>query len=318
MSEIRREKKGDRLEITPDIDAALQYLSALNADRRRELYKFAYPSRNIWKEIVAELKLRGDLQGTESILDIGTGTGVFIEELLASNHRGAIIGADLYIHQFQPAHQKLKERAERGELSRGVGFIRTDAQNMIEIPDNHYDVASSLFLIYHLSYPAQHILEISRVVKPGGLFVVSTRDPDNLFNLWHYAGEAAGAIGAKQHEPFYRQCDIETTKNLLYPFEDIYSDTQDSELLVPLDINPGDRRGLSMYRDAFLSLSDSLIDSTTGQPIDENKIRDVEAYFENQIAPELEAFSVINLDPYGRPSIQDRVHQAYFICRNIK
>lgn len=46
--------------------------------------------------------------------------------------------------------------------------------------DNNFDVCISNYVLEHVTNPQQHLQEVSRVLKPGGVYIFRTP------NLWHY------------------------------------------------------------------------------------------------------------------------------------
>ncbi|MBT3320871.1 MAG: class I SAM-dependent methyltransferase [Anaerolineae bacterium] len=97
---------------------------------------------------------------TEKIIDLGCGEGYFVKLYRKSGLN--IIGLDF---NYKAEHVL-------------QGDIRKTEQ-----PDKHYDIAMSLDVIEHLEYEQQEkaILEIARIIKPGGIFLMS------IPNLGHIA-----------------------------------------------------------------------------------------------------------------------------------
>lgn len=93
------------------------------------------------------------------ILDVGCGSGFFVEEAQGKGWEstGTEFGAD------------------------AVEFCRAKSLNVLEgsvesigFPDNHFDVITSFEVIEHLSYPLPHMTELHRILRPGGLLYMTT------------------------------------------------------------------------------------------------------------------------------------------------
>lgn len=93
--------------------------------------------------------------GCRTVLDIGGGTGT-LARLLAS-HRISTVVADRAGHVT---------RAPRPA-------IRADAVHL-PFPNNTFDGAAALFMLYHLADPLLALQEARRVLQPRGLLAVST------------------------------------------------------------------------------------------------------------------------------------------------
>jgi SAM-dependent methyltransferase len=114
----------------------------------------------------AVLALLGDVQGRR-VLDLGCGPGLYAEELVA---RGAdVTGVDASPEMVSLARQRLGAEAD----------VRLhDLEDpMSWAADASYDVAVMALVIHHLADRGLALTEIHRVLKPGGVLVVSTTHP---------------------------------------------------------------------------------------------------------------------------------------------
>ncbi len=91
-------------------------------------------------------------------LEVGVGTG----KNFPYHPRGAqVTGIDLSEQMLARA----KERARR--LDHSVALAEGDAQ-ALEFPDNSFDTAADTFVFCSVPDPVQGLIELNRVVKPGG------------------------------------------------------------------------------------------------------------------------------------------------------
>lgn len=113
------------------------------------------------------LKLR-DVNGP-LVLDVATGTGRFLLALLNhSRFQGFVIGLDLARNMLRHAEQKLATHAGRYAL------IWQDAQRL-PFPDETFDAVTCLEALEFTPAPHQILAEMTRVLRPGGIFLVTNR-----------------------------------------------------------------------------------------------------------------------------------------------
>jgi 2-polyprenyl-3-methyl-5-hydroxy-6-metoxy-1,4-benzoquinol methylase len=116
-------------------------------------------------QVTAELVARRTAPGGR-ILDVGCGMGniwSFIQ-----HHFDSYSGADVVQHAPLPG---------------GNDFHLIDtATGAISLPDGYADVVLSLETIEHVENPRSLYRELTRLLKPGGLLVVSTPNQVNLAN----------------------------------------------------------------------------------------------------------------------------------------
>ncbi len=109
------------------------------------------------------------LKPSEHVLDVGTGRGVVA--LPAAEHvgrNGKVIGIDLSEGMLARAQAK----AERAGLGDQVEFRRMDAETL-ELEDQSFDAALSLFALFHFPNPLSAIKEMFRVLRPNGRLVLA-------------------------------------------------------------------------------------------------------------------------------------------------
>lgn len=129
----------------------------------------------------ATLDLAGVRPGAR-LLDVGCGTGelaLAAQERIGSN--GQIVGLDAEAAMIAQAQRKAT-----GEYS-PVTF-RQGTVAAIPYPEGHFDVAIASLMIHHLPDPQPGLVDILRVLKPGGQFLVVDIDPTqpSLISMLHH------------------------------------------------------------------------------------------------------------------------------------
>ena len=135
----------------------------------------------IWDETVAEkdeVKLelmveRLNIKPGSKMLDVGTGTGVFIPFLLSKvGHRGQIVALDV-------AEEMLRRARAKG-FNGVVACLNADVAN-IPLPDETFDAVVCYSSFPHFQDKPKALSEINRVLKSGGyLFICHTSSRDNI------------------------------------------------------------------------------------------------------------------------------------------
>lgn len=118
-----------------------------------------------------------DLVKGKTVLDIASGTG-YGAALLAESAK-QVIGID-YDKDAIAYSKKLYS-------AKNIEFIQGDAEDL-PLKDNSVDVVVSLETIEHLPNPEKFVQEVTRVLKPDGVFYVSTPNDDEHFdqgNVYH-------------------------------------------------------------------------------------------------------------------------------------
>ena len=109
-----------------------------------------------------------DVRPTDSILEIGFGSGRAIELLTAQATDGHIAGIDLSRTMLHVASQRNAQAIQRGQVELRQGNVTT-----LPFEDAQFDTIFSIHTLYFWPDYARAIAEIARVLKPGGLLVVT-------------------------------------------------------------------------------------------------------------------------------------------------
>jgi ubiquinone/menaquinone biosynthesis C-methylase UbiE len=115
------------------------------------------------------------LSPTDQVLEIGFGHGRTLERAAQRVPAGAVVGVDLSETMVAMARRRCRQliaegrvRLERGDSSR------------LTFPDAAFDKVYSVHTIYFWSNPMDHLMEIHRVLKPGGRLVLGLRSKDDV------------------------------------------------------------------------------------------------------------------------------------------
>jgi demethylmenaquinone methyltransferase / 2-methoxy-6-polyprenyl-1,4-benzoquinol methylase len=123
-----------------------------------------------WRNCVAK---KVQETGATKILDLATGSGVLAFELKKLNAGAHITGVDFCQEMLDVAHHK---QAEWNDNAR-IFFCRKDALKM-SFPDGSFDAVTLAFGLRNFESQKRGLLEIFRVLKPGGhLFILEASQP---------------------------------------------------------------------------------------------------------------------------------------------
>jgi demethylmenaquinone methyltransferase/2-methoxy-6-polyprenyl-1,4-benzoquinol methylase len=103
-----------------------------------------------------------ELAAGEVAVDVACGTGRLAVELARLEPRATVLGLDFSLEMVR--------RADPGGSQR-LGFAVADAMRL-PLPDASVDVVTIAFGLRNLPEPAQGLLELRRVLRPGGRLVV--------------------------------------------------------------------------------------------------------------------------------------------------
>jgi demethylmenaquinone methyltransferase/2-methoxy-6-polyprenyl-1,4-benzoquinol methylase len=138
-----------------------------------------------WRRLAALACLAGR---PRRILDLGCGTG----DLTISLARLAVKDVEIVGLDYSPT---MLSRARQKVIGAGVGdkvaFVHGEATHL-PFPDTHFDAVGISFAFRNLTYKnplcEPHLVEVNRVLKPGGRYViVESSQPENIVirSLFH-------------------------------------------------------------------------------------------------------------------------------------
>lgn len=119
---------------------------------------------DIYKEHFARYVFASKFTPGKTVLDVACGSGYGASWLKRAGAK-KVVGADI-----DPAAIK-RARDEFGAPE--IDFLEMDAVNL-KFPDNSFEVVVSFETLEHLNNQAQFIRELRRVLKPGGVLIIST------------------------------------------------------------------------------------------------------------------------------------------------
>lgn len=155
--------------------------------RTHELYtrpKMDFPT---W--VLDQVPWRGD----ETVLDLGCGSGLYFEAILARLKRGGrLLGADLSMGMLQDVRS--------GQLLALVDLINTDAMHL-PLPENSCDLLLANHMLYHVPQIEQAASEMRRVLRPGGFLLATTNARHSMRGFIDVLETAALALGYPMEIP---------------------------------------------------------------------------------------------------------------------
>lgn len=152
----------------------------------------------------------------EKALDIGTGDGVALGHLAARVGTGEVVGVD---------HSAVmcKRAAQRNHRYVSDGRVRVERASTDCLPfdDGWFDAALSVHTLYFWNPAKPHLLEIARVLRPGGRLVLGFRvdtDPaaadfPSSIYTFRSSGEVKALLSACEFECI--ESNIESSMELL-------------------------------------------------------------------------------------------------------
>src|SRR5574341_1153205 len=128
------------------------------------------------------------VQPTNHLLEIGFGPGLAIAEVAQRASQGRVAGVD-----FSPTMVGMARRRNAAAIRAGRVDLRCADVAALPFEDAHFDKAYSIHSIYFCPRPGDALREIQRVLKPGGLLVLTILPKDR----W-----PGGGTGAPDCRPY--------------------------------------------------------------------------------------------------------------------
>ena len=114
------------------------------------------------EHVVRLLRLRGD----ETVVDYGAGTGIYTVAVAAALPRGRVIAVEAL-----PQLAQLLRARITPQLNERLAIVETDS-NTVAAPDGSADRVLMVDVLHHLYDQPAALAEVTRLLRPGGLFVV--------------------------------------------------------------------------------------------------------------------------------------------------
>lgn len=118
--------------------------------------------------------------GKDLFVDLGCGRGDTLDDLVGRYR--ILIGLDRY---------KIRLR-KRGKKPRGWIFIKADLNQNFPLSSNSTDTAFANQVIEHIVDPRPFVAEIYRILKYGGMTIITTPNIRYVKNLWRIAVDGCG------------------------------------------------------------------------------------------------------------------------------
>ena len=123
-------------------------------------------------------------QPADHILEVGFGPGAAVETLLPRVPDGLVAGADFSATMVRAARRRNREAVEQGRAA-----LREADVADLPFADRAFDKAYSIHSIYFWPQPLVALREIHRVLKPGGLLVLTLMPAERMLEDFPAADE---------------------------------------------------------------------------------------------------------------------------------
>jgi SAM-dependent methyltransferase len=125
-------------------------------------------------------------RGDERVLDIGCGSGAYIEPVCRRlTQGGCLLAGDLSWGMLRDVAAK--------PLPAGVALLNADATRL-PLPDGCCDVVVANHMLYHVAHIEGAVAQIHRVLRPGGYLVTATNARDSMERFITEMVEACHAL----------------------------------------------------------------------------------------------------------------------------
>lgn len=114
---------------------------------------------------------------TDQVLEIGFGPGTTIALLAERAAQGFVAGVDISAVMVEQARRRNRKAVEAGRVE-----LRRGSASALPYPDDRFDKACAVNSVQFWPDRSHDLAEVSRVLKPGGRFVVALRDPSRRGN----------------------------------------------------------------------------------------------------------------------------------------
>ncbi|MEV6966846.1 class I SAM-dependent methyltransferase [Hamadaea sp. NPDC051192] len=140
-------------------------------------------------DVDAAVRAAVGLSAADDLLDVGCGTGAFLQTLAGEGHLGQLTGLDM-----SPAAVTTLAAAP------GLTAIEGDAQRL-PFDDAAFDVVTARHMLYHVPDPLLAVREARRVLRPGGRFAAVVNLETTMPILMGLLATSAGTHGFARLRP---------------------------------------------------------------------------------------------------------------------
>ncbi len=141
--------------------------------------QFDFFTEHLTSPLAARMISLAEIKQTDSVLDVGTGTGIVaLQAVNKIGETGKIHGIDFSEGMLTAARAKAEKRA----LGQKVEFSQMDAEEL-KFEAEKFDVVVSLFALLHFPNPLMALKEIYRVMRKGGRVVIAVGSSPPLLSV---------------------------------------------------------------------------------------------------------------------------------------
>jgi len=126
----------------------------------------------------------------DAILEVGFGSGRLLAELAARVRRGFLAGVDPSERMYRHALHRNRRAVATGRLE----LHQAQSADLAAFPDERFDKAVAVDVIYFWTRPARDLAELRRVLRPGGELLLGFRPPGRSASRVAFAPERAAAL----------------------------------------------------------------------------------------------------------------------------
>ncbi|WP_331765309.1 class I SAM-dependent methyltransferase (plasmid) [Streptomyces sp. NBC_01384] len=132
------------------------------------------------------------LTGTEDLLDLGCGNGFILEGLRPHLAGGSITGLDIAPAVLDAARQRLHGTATL------CTWIEGSADDLSRLGDDSFNRVMANYMIHYVPDLDRCFTEVRRVMRPGGIFQLTTDRTDSMLEMYDVHFTALTAMDAPQ------------------------------------------------------------------------------------------------------------------------
>lgn len=245
-----------------------QYKTSTNLKNRANLHA-KYANRDWFDWVAEEL----DWNGIHNVIDIGGGAGWFW-----CSTKGAVPRAvnltliDASDHMQKEAYNNVSTCEHFQSVASA-----TAAATALPHPENSFDMAIMMHMMYHVTDPRRAIDEVARVLRPNGHIAITTNDVTNLKSIYEIGCDV---VGGTPNDPaaaiFGPQDAIKILSDQfndiqLHEFHDTYTVTDTEDIVHYLtSFPPGNQSDADMIENARREITECL-DASSGQIVTHRK-----------------------------------------------
>ncbi len=166
--------------VGPPRDPAVLDLAYAEGRERKRAWRYRLRRRS--REVLAAV---GQYAGADvgDIVDLGTADGGMLEAIRERYPRARCVGVEYSGELAACARARLL----------GAQIVQGDIQDL-PFAELSFDVAVAAAVIEHVADPARVMGEVKRLLRPGGILVLTSPDP-----FWERLATMVGHLGAGQH-----------------------------------------------------------------------------------------------------------------------